>query len=270
MEWRGFEMDWKDLFPKENRYFETEKGILYCGDCLEIMLNFPLEFFDMIYLDPPYNCGLKNFVIKEKSYKRVCEKWDSYSKEDYKNFIIAVLKNCKKIMAKGASILVSGMFQNIFDIFIWLRDEIQLDFRNFITWFKPNAMPIKFAKQIGVYAYSCEYICYFSKGRVKTFNYELAKKLNGGNQQRDLFIFKVCQDIKMGHPTQKPLNLIKYLIKIHSKENDLILDPFLGSGTTAVACEQLNRKWIGIEINPEYCEIAKKRILKENKQMRLF
>jgi site-specific DNA-methyltransferase (adenine-specific) len=62
------------------------------------------------------------------------------------------------------------------------------------------------------------------------------------------------------HPTQKPVELMKRLIKIHSKENDLILDPFCGGGTTAVACKELNRRYIGIEISPEYCEIARKRV----------
>jgi len=261
--------NWKDKFPKEGRYFETEKGILYCGNCLEIMPKFPEEIFQMVYIDPPYNCGKKNFEIREKSYKRICADWDAFSKEEYKEFMIRLLEECKRTMEKGASILVSGMFHNAFDIFIWLRDEVQFNFRNFITWFKPNAMPIKFAKQIGCYAYSCEYINYFSKGRVKYFNYDLAKKLNKGEQQRDLLVFKVEQNKKFNHSAQKPLNLMKYLIAIHSRRGNLILDPCLGSGTTAVACEKLDRRWIGIEINSEYCEIAKQRILREVKQLKL-
>ncbi len=62
------------------------------------------------------------------------------------------------------------------------------------------------------------------------------------------------------HPSEKPLDLIKWLVKTHSNENDIVLDPFLGSGTTAVACKQLNRRYIGIEINPEYCKIAERRL----------
>jgi len=74
---------------------------------------------------------------------------------------------------------------------------------------------------------------------------------------------------RTSHPTQKPLKLFMHLLEIHSNKNDLILDPFLGSGTTAVACEKLNRRWIGIEMNPEYIEIAKKRIEEETKQGKL-
>ena len=63
------------------------------------------------------------------------------------------------------------------------------------------------------------------------------------------------------HPTEKPLSVFEGLVEVLSNEGCLVLDPFLGSGTTAVACEKLNRRWIGIEINPEYCEIAKQRLL---------
>ncbi len=164
----------------------------YLGDCREVLKGIEDNSIDLIYVDPPYNCGKKKFEIKEKSYKRICQEWDSYTK--------------------------------------------------------------------------CEYINYFSKGRVKTFNYDLAKKLNNNKQQRDLLIFKVCQDKKTGHPSQKPLALMKYLIEIHSKENDIVLDPFLGSGTTGIACKLLNRKFIGIEMNKEYLEIAVARIKAWNKE----
>ncbi len=68
----------------------------------------------------------------------------------------------------------------------------------------------------------------------------------------------------------KPVQLIIQLISKYSKKGQVVLDPFLGSGTTAVACEELNRKWVGIEISEKYCEIAAKRIEAENKQLKLF
>lgn len=78
-------------------------------------------------------------------------------------------------------------------------------------------------------------------------------------------VYNIIKDIdffikKRVYPTQKPIELISYLIKTYSRENDLILDCFVGSGTTAVACEKLNRRWIGIELEEKYCEITKKRI----------
>ena len=72
------------------------------------------------------------------------------------------------------------------------------------------------------------------------------------------------------HPTQKPIYLFLWILNTYTSKSDLILDPFFGSGTTAIACEKLNMKWIGIEIEEKYCEIAAKRIEKENQQLKLF
>jgi site-specific DNA-methyltransferase (adenine-specific) len=75
---------------------------------------------------------------------------------------------------------------------------------------------------------------------------------------------------KRYHPTQKPIPLFEQILRMYSKPTDLILDPFLGSGTTAIACEQLGRKWIGIEKEPKYCEIARERIKQADKTSLLF
>ena len=94
------------------------------------------------------------------------------------------------------------------------------------------------------------------------------KKYNNGKQLRDIWEFSICQGVerikgengRAAHPTQKPLELFKRLIEMASNPRDIILDPFIGTGTTAIASLSLNRKWIGIENNPNYVEIAKKRI----------
>jgi len=257
---------WKNIFPKENRYFETNNGILYCGDCLEIMKKFPKKSIDLVIADPPYFLGNKPFENKKKKYKRVVERWDNQwkTKEEYLDWCGKWICETKNILIKGGSVLVFGTFHNAMNLKILLEDFFT--FRNFITWFKPNAMPIMLAKKMGVYAYSCEYINYFSKGNAKFFNYDYLKQINGNKQHRDLIIINNRPHSEnVGHPTQKPLKLIKQLIETHSKEKDMVLDLFLGSGTTAVVSEKLNRRWIGIELNPEYCEIAKQRIIKEVK-----
>jgi len=92
---------------------------------------------------------------------------------------------------------------------------------------------------------------------------------NGYDNYRKAYITTVAKN-EYGHPTQKELNHIIIFLKNSSKENDIILDPFLGSGTTAIACEKMSRKWIGIELSEEYCEIAKNRIDNENRQGKLF
>ena len=71
------------------------------------------------------------------------------------------------------------------------------------------------------------------------------------------------------HPTEKPLSLLRHLIEIHSNENDLILDPFIGSGTTAIACLETNRNFIGMELEPKYCDIANNRISEFKQQLTL-
>lgn len=234
---------------------------IICDDCLNILKEIPDESIDLIVTDPPYNVSNKGkFEIKEKQYKRICEEWDVFTKEEYLKFTIQWLKECNRVLKNGGAIYVTGAFHNIFDTFIIMRDEINFTFRNFITWFKPNAMPIKFAKNIGCFAYSCEYICYFSKGKVKTFNYDLLKEINGGKQMRDIIQLSISQNKKIKHPSKKPLELIELFIKASSNEGDVVLDPFIGSGTTAVACKKLNRNYIGIEKNENYYQIANERI----------
>lgn len=126
--------------------------------------------------------------------------------------------------------------------------------RNLITWCKPNPVPTCNNK----YLPDVEYVVHgFSKGR-----------LFGSYKDKSSFSVINCGNKKTKHPNEKPLALILKLITCGSEKGDLILDPFLGSGTTAIACERLNRRWIGIEISKEYCEIAKKRISKETRQLR--
>ena len=134
-----------------------------------------------------------------------------------------------------------------------MRFEEFLNFRNIITWFVTNAMPIKFAKQIGLYAYSCQYILYYSKGTDTYLDYEYLKSLNNGKQHRDIFIEPSRKhNTNLKHPTRKPDELIIKLIKAHSQKNAVVLDFFLGSGTTALCAKQLNRHFIGVENNEEY------------------
>jgi len=92
-------MSWKDLFPRENRYFETENGILYCCDCLEIMKKFPKESIDLILTDPPYNASNSKLSFKDKHYETINEEWD-------KGFRIDFFDNCVDIMKKGSQMLI--------------------------------------------------------------------------------------------------------------------------------------------------------------------
>jgi site-specific DNA-methyltransferase (adenine-specific) len=127
---------------------------------------------------------------------------------------------------------------------------------NLITWCKPNPVPTCNNK----YLPDVEYVVHgFTNGR-----------LFGNYSDKSSYANIPCGKKETDHPNEKPLLLIRKLITVGSNENDFIIDPFMGSGTTAVACEQLNRRWIGIEISEKYCEIAKQRIERERQQLKLF
>ena len=231
------------------------------GDYLEIMKDIPDDSIDMILTDPPYGVSEKGvFETPEKNYKRVYEEWDIDVEELTKKFI----KESYRVLKNGGAIYITCSFHNLRLCWDALEKE-GFTFRNNFVFAKTNAMPIKFAKQIGIYAYSYENALYFTKGVTKTFNYNYLKAINGGKQFRDFMVItnrdRSSRFGKHLHPCEKPLPVFELFIHASSNKDDIILDPFIGSGTTAVACKKLNRKFIGIEINPEYCKIAKKRLV---------
>lgn len=227
-------------------------------DCFTYLSKLLDAQVDMFFCDPPYNASKsKPLIWKEKSYKKINEEWDKIDDLDGFNhqWIEAIIPKMKE----GGVIFITCSFHNINSLLNVLNNT-ELKFRNIITWFKPNAMPMQSANH-GYFAYSCEYILFYSKGKINhRWNYEWIKKENGGIQKRDLFNFKVCQDKKSGHPSQKPLSLLKYLIQTCTKEKEVVGDIFMGSGTTALASKQLNRNFIGCDINKEYVEMAQKRL----------
>ena len=202
-------MDWKNSFPKENRYFETENGILYCGDCLEIMKQSLKDVIDLVLTDPPYG------ITKAE--------WD---KRPNKQFFDSLLKIGKK------QIIFGGHFFDLPKKDGW------------IIW---NKKPfLKTTNQAELI-----WTSFLKRNRIVDFLY--AGNCVGTrkpNYRREKVYFT----------SQKPVEFMEILLEDYSKEKALILDPFLGSGTTAIACEKLNRRWIGIELEEKYCKIAKARI----------
>ncbi|PIX03167.1 site-specific DNA-methyltransferase, partial [bacterium (Candidatus Gribaldobacteria) CG_4_8_14_3_um_filter_42_11] len=161
-------------------------------------------------------------------------------------------------------------YHNIGELMIALK-ALGLTPRNIITWHKNNAMPSMTKRS---FTHSCEYMLYFTKGKKWIFNYSELKKINpdktkdgSEKQMRDLWIMPVCQGKerikdKTGrafHPTQKPEALLERIILASSNKGDIVLDPFLGSGTTAFIAQKLSRKWIGIETDDKYTSRLQKR-----------
>ena len=161
-------------------------------------------------------------------------------------------------MKKGASIWVSGTQHNIFNIYSNMN-KLGLKINNIIIWHKVDPPPLIYKTR---FQYSYEFIIWASKGRNKTFNYDEMFAINN-EEMHDVWNISAVQmnEKTFGyHPTQKPECLLERIIKSSTNVNDVVLDPFTGSGTTGVACKRLKRIFIGIEKEKKFFLLAKKRI----------
>ena len=250
-------MNWKNLFPKENRYFETENGILYYAEAIETMNKFPKDFFDAIITDPPYGTT-------------AC-KWDDVIPfENMWNELKRIRKDRTPIILFGSEpfssmLRISNIKEYKYD-WVWIKEQ-GTGFLN------ANKQPLRSNEQIIIFykkqsIYNPQMRKGFKPYKTKkgglTENYrkdsvdEIITINKGERYPLNTLFFK--RDKFKLHPTQKPLDLMEYLIKTYSNKNDLILDFTCGSGTTLVAAEKLNRRWIGIELEEKYCKIAKQRL----------
>lgn len=241
----------------------------HVGDCIEMMSRISNEKIHLILTDPPYNASEGGVNLPNNktggAYYKVNEKWDKFGDySNYLDFTKAWIKEADRILTPNGSIMVCGSLHNIGEVIIALK-ELNYKFINLITWKKTNPMPSITKRTL---THSTEFIVWFAKGSGWTFNYKNMKKYAQGKQLRDVWEFPVCQgkerikgkNGRAAHPTQKPLEIFKRLIEMASNEEDTVLDPFIGSGTTAIASELLNRKWIGVDNNNEYIKIANYRI----------
>ena len=217
-------------------YFETKLGKLYNADCLDVMRDMPDKSVDLVLTDPPYGMDYQSNHYKDKNPFDKIEGDNQYP--------VDTIKECLRI-ANNA----------VFAFCRWDNLKELPKPKSFIVWMKNNWTAGDLQHE---YARQWEGIAYW--------NLEGHKFLAGRPQ--DIIDMRRTPPTQLRHPTQKPVGLINKLLE--QNNGDLILDPFLGSGTTAVACEKLGRRWIGIEISEKYCEIAAKRIKSEADQMKLF
>ena len=254
-------MSWKNEFPQENRYLETDNGILYKGEAINIMSKFPNGIFDAIITDPPYGTT-------------AC-KWDTVIPFD------DMWKELKRIRKDRTPIVLFGSepFSSL------LRVSNLKEFKYDWIWKKTKAsnfqlcrkQPMKYHENIVVFYKKFPTFNLFNlkkldrpiKNSRKNKGANLAHCVDKGNYYQTetgfhLSILEFSNKSGKGysyHPTQKPLALLEYLIKTYTDEGDLVLDFTCGSSTTLLACEKLNRRWIGIELEEKYCGISKERIL---------
>jgi len=242
MNWNNLK---EELISSKYYYFHTKNGILLCGDCLEVMKLIPENSIDLILTDPPY--GVNSNEMNGIDYKD-----RFYNVEDISKKLFKVLKDNSRAFIFTAQKTFMEVIRGFGNSGFRLHQTL--------IWFRPN-LAGGTKKKIYDFTSVYEQILNFHKGK--------PSKIKRMEEFNNFDVLKYAQPQsnfkkdKRYHIHQKPLKLIKHLLLASSNKNDIVLDCFLGSGTTSVICERLNRKWIGIEINPEYCEIAKKRILEK-------
>lgn len=212
---------------------QLETNIVYHGDCLDVMKSIPDKSIDLILTDPPYNVG-----IKYESYN------DRLTLEEYISFSKSWFAECKRI---SKLILFTP---GVINLSIWYN--IENPYWIYI-WYKNNQNSPSKLGGFNIYEPFLIYGKPYKKIGQDGFNMPIALQ-------------KECNE----HPVPKYLKAWKYILNIFSNENDIILDCFAGSGTTGIACLELNRRYILIEKEKKYYDLINERIDNYNKQLKLF
>jgi site-specific DNA-methyltransferase (adenine-specific) len=235
------------------------------GDTINEIKKLPNATIDLICTDPPYNLG--------KDYGNNID-WKQW--HEYEKFTLEWLTESKRILRDTGSIYVFMGVKFISRLFLMFQ-ELGFHFNGWITWHYTQGMG-----RIKGFSPRHEDILYFTKSDDFTFNlddiripqkyFRTRNNMKGANPG-DVWEFShihYSNPERVKHPTQKPEALIKRIILASSNINDTILDPFVGSGTTCVVANLLNRKWIGIDINPQYIKMSESRIKKERNLLDSF
>lgn len=239
------------------------------GDAVAELDALPKACVDLVFADPPYNLQLERELWRPNLTRvdAVNEDWDQFDTfAAYDDFTQAWLSAVKRVMKPTATIWISGTYHNIFRVGRVLQD-LGFWVLNTVTWFKPNAMPNFRGTRL---KNDVEFVIWaqHSKGQRYTFHHSAMKRFNREKQLGSVWKIPVCggqerlrdaQGRKL-HPTQKPEELLKRVIVASSSPGDVVLDPFLGSGTTAAVAKWLRRHWIGIEQDGVYVAAARERV----------
>lgn len=254
------------------------RGEIFTGDALKILPTLPEKYFQLIIADPPY------FQVLLE------HKWDNVwkSPEDYLDWVIRWAGECKRLLRPDGLLYIFGQLGKREHVWLHVCSHLtrMMQFHDMIIWDRAvgyNDRRDSFTPQyemILALRPEADSSTYFNKdavripydeGKIKTYLRDKRYK-NAEKRERHLRSGKYATNIlrvpslkgnskeKIGHPSQKPVALMNHLIASGSREGDFILDPFLGSGATAEAATGLGRRWVGIESNPHYVNIAKNRL----------
>ncbi|MFN8530481.1 MAG: DNA methyltransferase [Anaerolineae bacterium] len=239
------------------------------GETGALLATLPPNSIDVIFADPPYNLQLQRDLWRPNLTRvdAVDDAWDQFADyAAYDTFTQAWLMAARAALKPSGTIWVSGTYHNIFRVGAIMQD-LGYWILNTVIWHKPNAMPnfrgmrLKNDVEVVIWAKKAEKGAY-------TFDHHGMKTFNKGKQLGSVWSIPLCggaerlrdADGKKLHPTQKPEALLERILLASSRPGDLVLDPFLGSGTTAAVAKRLHRHWVGIERELVYVEAAQKRI----------
>jgi len=239
------------------------------GDCIEHLAQLPAQSVDLVFADPPYNLQLGGELLRPNNtaVDGVDNDWDRFqSFAAYDELTRAWLGECRRVLKPNGALWVIGSYHNIFRVGAALQD-LGYWVLNDVVWRKTNPMPNFRGRR---FTNAHETLIWASRDEKSryTFNYDAMKALNDDLQMRSDWLFPICtggERLKdasgaKAHPTQKPEALLHRLLLASTHPGDLVLDPFFGTGTTGAVAKRLGRRWIGIEREAQYADIAKARI----------
>ncbi len=240
------------------------------GDCITEIAKLPAESVDLVFADPPYNLQLQGDLKRpdDSRVDAVTDDWDKFANfSAYDEFTKSWLSACRRVLKPAGTIWVIGSYHNIFRVGALMQD-LGFWILNDVIWRKSNPMPNFRGRR---FTNAHETLIWASRdagAKGYTFNYEVLKAGNEDIQVRSDWTIALCtgeerlkgSDGKKLHPTQKPEALLARVILSSSRVDDLVLDPFCGTGTTGAMAKHLGRRFVGIERDPVYAKAAEKRI----------
>lgn len=230
-----------------------ETNTIHLGDCLEFMRGLPGECVDLVVTDPPYGV---NYRTSRRSDNDPLVKDIANDSGDWEPFAKAWFDEARRLLKPDSHFYAFGSFVTAPKMQPLIGGG--LDLKNVLIWDKLNG---SVGDLEGDFSRQYELIYFAHKGR---------RLLSGQKRYGNILRASRGSGAEYEHPTQKPEEIIARLIECSSKEGDIVLDPFLGSGTTAVVAEKMRRRWIGCEIDPQYAAVGQSRLDAERSQGKLF
>ncbi len=249
---------------------EAPQQRILVGDCAAEMAKLPASSVDLVFADPPYNLQLEGDLRRPDNSRvdAVDDDWDKFASfKAYDEFTARWLAACRRVMKPAATIWVIGSYHNIFRVGTIMQD-LGFWILNDVIWRKSNPMPNFRGRRFTNAHETLIWAAREPAAKGYTFNYETLKAGNEDIQVRSDWTLALCtgeerlkgRDGKKLHPTQKPEALLARVLLSSSRLDDLVLDPFCGTGTTGAVARKLGRRFVGCERDAKYAKAAEKRI----------